>query len=88
MLCHASWGAVSVVNTHFSTIMRFKIKELKTNQLGNGVDVYVGRTDSPLCLVGAFTWQLMALIQDHSLGFRMDPYSSLQKYVKYCKHWH
>ena len=83
-----SLGDVSVGNTHFPTSLRLRLRKSKTDQLGNGVDVYVGRTDSPLCLVGAFTWQLVALIQYHSVDFWIDSYSSLHnKCVKYCKHW-
>ena len=47
---HLTWSDVSVDNVHF---LRVKLKKSKTNQLGNGTDVYVGRTDSPLCPVGA-----------------------------------
>ena len=48
-----AWGDVSVDNTYFSMSLRLRLKKSNTNLLGNGVDVYVGRTDSQFCLVGA-----------------------------------
>ena len=36
-----------------TTTLRIRLKTSTTDQLGNGVNVYVGRTDSPLCPVGA-----------------------------------
>ena len=50
---HLAWGDVSVDDTNSPTTLRIRLKTSKTDQLGNGVDVYVGRTDSPLCPVGA-----------------------------------
>ena len=44
---------MSVDNRHSPTALRISLKKSKTDQLGNGVDVYVGKVDSPLCPVGA-----------------------------------
>ena len=50
---HLAWGDVSVDNAHTPTSLRIKLKKSKTDQLRNGVDVYVGRINSPLCPVAA-----------------------------------
>jgi len=42
-----------VNNLSSPTQLRIKLKKSKTEQLGESVDVYVGKTDSPLCPVGA-----------------------------------
>ena len=65
---HRAWGNVSVDDAHTPTSLRIKLRKSETDQLGNSVDVYVGRIDSPLCPVSWITWQFMALIQAHSLG--------------------
>jgi len=41
------------------------------------MDAYAGRIDSQLCSVGAELdkWQLVVLIQTHSLGSQMDIHS-------------
>ena len=78
-------------DAHTPTSLRIKLKKSKTDQLGNGVDVYVGRINSPLCPVGAGL-DYMAVrgpIWAHSLGLQMVPHSrnlSLHNmYVMYCK---
>ena len=48
-----AWGDVSVDDKHSPTALRNSLKKSKTDQLGNGVDVYVRRIDSPLYPVGA-----------------------------------
>ena len=46
---------MSVDNRHSPIVLRISLKKSKTDQLGNGVDVYVGKVYSPLCIcpVGA-----------------------------------
>ena len=41
---HLSWGDVAVDNPMHPTMLRVKLKCSKTDQLGKGVEVYVGRT--------------------------------------------
>ena len=40
---HLAWGDVSVDDTNSPTTLRIRLKTSKTDQLGNGADVYVGR---------------------------------------------
>jgi len=50
---HLAWGDVSVDNIDNPTTLCIKLKKSKTDQFGDGVNVYVGKTDSQLCPVGA-----------------------------------
>ena len=50
---HLSWGDVAVDNPMHPTMLRVKLKCSKTDQLGKGVEVYVGRTGCQLCPVAA-----------------------------------
>jgi len=50
---HLSWGDVLMDNLSSPTLLRIKLRRSKTDQLGEGVYMYVGKTDSPLCPVGA-----------------------------------
>ena len=50
---HLAWGDVSVDNIDSPTALCIRLKKSKTDQLGEGVNVYVGKTDTQLCPVGA-----------------------------------
>ena len=50
---HLAWGDVAVDNTDNPLILKVHLKVSKTDQLGKGVDVYVGKTNCPLCPVTA-----------------------------------
>ena len=50
---HLSWGDVAVGNRTYPSIVKVHLKRLKCNQFGRGVDVIVGRTDTPICPVVA-----------------------------------
>ena len=52
---HLSWGDVTIDNTRDPSMLRVKLKQSKTDQLGKGVDVYVGKTGCPLCPIAAVT---------------------------------
>ena len=74
---HLAWGDVSVDNPHSPTTLKLRLKKSKTNQLGNGVDVYVGRTDSPLCPVGAGLDYMVARGSDPGPFFKFSDGSPL-----------
>ena len=48
---HLSWGDVSVDSITSPNILRVKLKKSKTDQLGHGADVFVGKTECPICPV-------------------------------------
>ncbi len=49
---HLAWGDVAVVKGSASMV-RIHLKRSKCDQLGRGVDIFVGRTHSELCPVSA-----------------------------------
>ena len=48
-----SWGDVAVDSRSSPTMVKVHLKRSKCDQFGKGVDVIVGRTDSPVCPVAA-----------------------------------
>ena len=50
---HLSMGDVAVDNTNQPTLLRIAIKQSKTDTFCRGVNLFVGRTQSVLCLVAA-----------------------------------
>ena len=52
---HLSWGDVAIDSPKDPTMLKIKLKRSKTDQLGRGVDVYVGKTGCPLCPIAATT---------------------------------
>ena len=50
---HLSWGDVSVDNSHSPKTLRVRLKRSKTDQLGAGVEVFVGKTGCRLCPVAS-----------------------------------
>ena len=50
---HLAWGDVAIDNQDNPRMVKFHLKQSKTDQLGKGVDVVVGRTDCALCPVAA-----------------------------------
>lgn len=50
---HLSWGDVSADDLKNPSMLKVNLKYSKTDQLGKGVDIYVGRTGCPLCPVAA-----------------------------------
>ena len=50
---HLAWGDVAVDNPANPQMLHFHLKRSKTDQLGVGVDVILGRTQSDLCPVTA-----------------------------------
>ena len=52
---HLVWGDVSVDNSDNPQVVKVHLKRSKSDQLGKGVDVYMGKTDCSLCPVAAVT---------------------------------
>ncbi len=50
---HLAWGDVVVNSTHMPSLVQVHLKRSKCDQLGNGVNVFVGRTGDTLCPVTA-----------------------------------
>ena len=50
---HLSWLDVAIDNPKDPRLLRIKLKRSKTDQLGKGVEVYVGRTGCSLCPIAA-----------------------------------
>ena len=50
---HITWGDVAVNDPHSPDTLKVSVKRSKTDQLGRGVDVYVGKTGCYLCPVTA-----------------------------------
>ena len=50
---HLSWGDIAVDNPEKPTAIRVHLKRSKCDQIGKGVDVFVGQTHTPICPVTA-----------------------------------
>ena len=50
---HLAWGYVAIDDAMNSQALRVCLKKSKTDQLGKGAEVYIGKTDCPLCPVQA-----------------------------------
>lgn len=50
---YLAWGDVSIDNREYPKIMWIYLKRSKTDQSGRGADVFIGRTDGPLCPIAA-----------------------------------
>ena len=83
---------MSVEDRHSPTALRISFKKSKTDQYGNGVDVYVIRINSPLCPVGVRLDYVAACGSNPGSFFRFsngDPLTNLslhKKFTKSCKY--
>ena len=50
---HLAWGDVAVDSLDNPQMLKIHLKTSKTDQLRRGADVYVGRTDCPICPITA-----------------------------------
>ena len=50
-LFHLAWGDVAVDDSNPPAVIKIHLKRSKCDQLGNGVDIYVGRTGTDICPV-------------------------------------
>ena len=46
---HLAWGDVAIDDASNPQLVKVHLKRSKTDQLGKGVDIYIGKTDCPLC---------------------------------------
>ena len=54
---HLDWGDMAFDNPQAPRMVKFHLKQSKTDQFGGGVDIIVGRTDGDLCPVsGTLAW--------------------------------
>ncbi len=56
---HLCWGDVAVDSTQAPTLLKVRLKQSKTDQLRQGVDVFVGKTGCQLCPVSAVLAYMM-----------------------------
>ena len=82
---HLSWGDVSVDNTFEPKLLKVHLKVSKTDQLGKGVEVYVGRTLCPLCPVTATVACMAARGSDPGQFFRFKDGKPLTR-AKFIQH--
>ena len=50
---HLSWGDIAVDNPESPAAIRVKLKKSKCDQFGQGVEIFIGRTRTPICPVAA-----------------------------------
>jgi len=55
---HLAWGDIAVDNLDDPQTIKVHLKKSKTDQLGKGVDVYIGKTGCFLCPVAAMMYYL------------------------------
>ena len=67
---HLGWGDVTIDSTEDPQLLKVHLKKSKSDQLGKGVDAYIGKTGGPLCPVTAI-WQFVAPRKASSSGFKM-----------------
>ena len=52
---HLAWGDIAMDDSKPPKLLKVHLKRSKTDQLGKGVDVFIGHTGGPLCPVEAIT---------------------------------
>ena len=53
--CHLSWGDVTIDDPQDPKMLKIFLKRSKTDQLGKGSEIFIGRTSCQLCPVAAVT---------------------------------
>ena len=76
---HLSWGDVTVDNTLQPRMLKVTLKRSKTDQLGKGVDVFIGKTDCPLCPIAAVLAYMVARGSHHGPFFKFADGRALTK---------
>ena len=66
-----AWGNIALDNRENPTMVRVHLKKSKCDQFGRGVDVFMGRTHTPLCPVAAIL-SFMAIRGDQQGPFFLD----------------
>ena len=72
-------GDVAIVSAQSPTLLKVRLKRSQTDQLEQGVDIYVGRTGCPLCPVAAGTAYMVQRGAGRGLFFRFADGSPLTK---------
>lgn len=57
---HLSWGDVTIDNPQDPKVLRVTLKFSKTDQLGKGAEVFIGKTGCTLCPIAAVTAYMVA----------------------------
>ena len=70
---HLTWGDISIDNPVSPSTLRIHLRQSKTDQLGRGVEIYVGKTEGVLCPVTAVTAYMA------SRGDKMGPFFQQKK---------
>ena len=76
---HLTWGNVEADSPVNPSIVKIRLKKSKTDQLGRGVDVFVGRTGNAICPVEAITSYVMVRGADSGPFFRFEDLTPLTK---------
>ena len=77
--CHLSWGDVAADDLSNPSVLRVHLKRSKCDQVGQGVDVFVGKTGCDLCPVGAVMQYVAQRGPDPGCFFRLHDGSPLTK---------
>ena len=57
---HLAWGDINIDDRSLPKVLKIHLKKSKCDQLGRGVDVFIGRTDGVLCPVTAVLSYMIA----------------------------
>ena len=76
---HLAWGDVAADSEKRPSIIRVHLKKSKTDQIGKGVDVYLGRTGSSICPVEAVVAYVAVRGDSPGCFFRFEDQSPLTK---------
>ena len=76
-----SIGDVAVDDHNNPSLVRIHLRKSKTDQLGKGVDIYLGRTDEDLCLVAALLAYLAVWGKEPGPLFRLSDGCLLTKQI-------
>ena len=82
---HLSWGDIAIDNPHAPQLLKIRSKRSKTNQFGNGVDVYVGKTGDDLCPVTALIAYMTVREPEEGCFFKFGDGKPLTK-AKFTQH--
>jgi len=78
---HLTWGDIAIDNTEDPQTLKVFLRRSKVDQLGKGVDVYIGKTDCPLCPVLAIVQYMTVRGQEEGPFFQLQDGRPLTKAV-------
>ena len=76
---HLSWGDIAVDSLEAPTMLKIRLKKSKTDQLGNGADVFVGKTGCALCPVAGVLAYMAVRGDEEGPFFKFDNGQPLTK---------